>query len=225
MVEPQPDGVEVPGVPDTGLRLRRLDLRQRCKAARIARRDGFAARTHGLQPLQLDPSQRRCDVCKVVLVSGVHDFVCPAPLRRVALPRVVADAVQRHHAYAVGERRVVRYEHPSFGRRHGLRRVEAERGRTAERPDPATAQRRRERVRGVVHHAEFVLGRECQQPGQVAWLATVMDGDEGPQSPSRLPVPPSSAPTDVFPCDHRAHAVRSEVQRRTVHVHQARARA
>ena len=47
-----------------------------------------------VEPIELMDADGRIDVGHVVLEAALGDLVIPAPLRRVALPRVAGDAVK-----------------------------------------------------------------------------------------------------------------------------------
>ena len=68
------------------------------------------------------------DVGQVVLVAGGDDAIVPGFAAGIAAPGVVGEAVERHHADAIGEGWVVCDRHSAFARCDGLVGVEGKAG-------------------------------------------------------------------------------------------------
>ena len=85
-------------------------------------------RPFGDEPLQLSKlmdSDRRLDVAQVVLEPAGDDVVAPAAPLRIAVPGVLADAVEAQQPHPPRQGRIVSRHHSAFARRQVLCRVEA----------------------------------------------------------------------------------------------------
>src|SRR5207249_9610715 len=142
-----------------------------------ARRDGRPALGHLLYARELDAAERGRDVSEVVLEAWRDDFVAPRAFGGVALPRIAADPVERHHLGAVGPLAVVGHEHPALPGGEGLYSVEGERGDIGPRADASSEERRRQRMSGVVDEHDVARARELAQQMPVAGLPADVDAD------------------------------------------------
>ena len=93
------ENVEVPGVPAVTAVARRLHLLHVAQQVGIKPCEGGAALDEVIQLPQLVDAQRGLQVAQVVLESGLEHFVVPVAVFAVAVPGVLADAVEREDAH------------------------------------------------------------------------------------------------------------------------------
>src|SRR5579864_1018905 len=79
-----------------------------------------------LELAKLMNSQSRLDVAEVVFESRLVHFVIPAAVLTVAVPGILADAVQSEHLDALGEGCVIDGHHAAFAGGEILGRIKTE---------------------------------------------------------------------------------------------------
>ena len=126
LVQVQPQHVQMPGVLAVGPVEGELQGRHAVERGVIALSDLHPPLPHALGLGQLGQAHAGGDVGHVVLVAGRDDLVVPGALGGVAFPGVLADAVQRHDAAALGQGIVVGDDHAAFAGGDGLGGVEGE---------------------------------------------------------------------------------------------------
>ncbi len=129
------------------------------------------------EPPQLDEPDRRADLVEAV-VEAVLDHVVAVRVAAVTVPRQRRHPVRAQQADALGERVVVRDEHPALARWQVLVREEAEAADVAERPARLPLPACAERVRSVFDHGEPMAVRELEDRFDVAGMAAVMEDDD-----------------------------------------------
>src|SRR5690242_11427996 len=98
--EMQLDDIEVPGMLNVRAAYRRLDFGQLGQSPIIFSRDFFSGRSKCVAFFQLLDPDCRGDVRQIVFEAWADDLVIPRPFLSIALPGVVADSMEAHHAYA-----------------------------------------------------------------------------------------------------------------------------
>ena len=83
-------------------------------------------RVHRIALAQLHKSDRGLNIRQVVLETRIHHFVTPGTFSAISLPRIVADAVEPHHAHALGQFLIARSHHAAFAGRQCLGGIKAE---------------------------------------------------------------------------------------------------
>ena len=89
-----PQHVEMPGVLDAGLGVRRLERVVAAKGLAVGARDFTASAHEVVGALELSQSDGGVHVGQIVLEAHVVDFVVPRAALVVALPRVLVHPVQ-----------------------------------------------------------------------------------------------------------------------------------
>src|SRR5258706_2801639 len=104
----------MPGVILGSIEWRDLERRVAAEGGVVAERDFLPPLAHAVDSRELRDPERRRDVGHVVFETRRNDLVVPRPLRAVAVPDVLADAVQRHHPAARGPGAVIGAAHSSL---------------------------------------------------------------------------------------------------------------
>src|SRR5687768_15379841 len=107
----------------------------------------------------------------------MENLVEPGPFRRVTLPGLAADPVQRHDAGALDDGLIVADQHPPFSGGDGLRRVKRETGEVPERADVPAAILRRKRVGGILDDAQAVAAGDSEDGLHVAGMPGDVHGN------------------------------------------------
>src|SRR5579883_1398371 len=113
-VEIQPELIEVPRMASIAALRRRFDFPDCGQAPGI---DAGVCGPQGVEPLdlfELMDADGGLHVAEIVFEARLGDLVIPASLFAVAVPGVLADAMQAEHAHAVRQRGIVGGDHAAF---------------------------------------------------------------------------------------------------------------
>ena len=142
--------VKMPSVLDIIPDYRPANLRHVGEPGVVQTGDSFSRLIEFLGSLELNQTKRRGQVGQIILVARIFDLVVPRSACGVALPGVLADAVQTHHAHALGPVRIGSRGHAAFTGGDCLGCVEREASNIAKRANHCPLVSRRQRMRGIL---------------------------------------------------------------------------
>src|SRR5439155_2666508 len=109
--------------------------------------------------LQLLDADGGANVGQIVFESRAKHFIVPRAFLRVALPSIVADTMQTHHAHSIGPLRVVGGGHAAFARSDRLGSVKRKAGNVADGAYFFPLITSRERMRSIFDHGQPARSR------------------------------------------------------------------
>src|SRR6516225_7597371 len=146
--------------------------RGQCPRILSGNRGSALAQLFGL--LQLSKAKSCLQVGQIVFVTGFQDVVAPATLRRIAVPRIPANAMEGKDAQALGVFLVGGGDHTAFPGGEGFRGVERETRKVSNGANHAALVAGRKGVRGVFNHRDSAAPGEFEDGIHVAGISRVV---------------------------------------------------
>src|ERR1035437_5862769 len=185
-IQPEANHIEVPRMAASQV-VRRKDqfLRARQRLIVMARVLG-APFDEAFQLAQLMDADRRLDVAQVVFEPRLLHLVIPASILRVAVPGVLADAVQGEQQHSLRQPWRVGCDHAAFTCRHVLSGVKTERHSVASRPQFSGAYMMAPILRsrgmcGIFNYRKIVPAGKGPDALHVAGQSSQMNGKDRPR--------------------------------------------
>src|SRR5262249_10285635 len=125
-VQIEPGNVQMPGVPASGIVRRQFQIISAAQLAIVSLRLRRPPLHELIQLMKLMNADSRLNIAQVVFEAVGNDVVVPFAVLRVTVPRILAGAVERKDAHALGEFAPPRGEHAPFSRGQVFGGVETE---------------------------------------------------------------------------------------------------